>query len=487
MRAKVVPLSEAGTIIDSVRGYIRDAWNLWPIPPEYILIVGGPSYIGSPDDYFDDRFGDVTGDYHVELPVGRLPAENPRECSTIVSKILAYENPDPGRDTNWFLKGCTIVREDHDPDDSIYWGDSRALHSYWRSEGYTRIDSLSWDLGDSSTDVDAAGNDGRAFITYRGQCLVNWWAPFGPVDPFTWTNESRLPVVVTASCATINVTPGFSWLGDMFLRAPGGAAAYFGTTLQGNHMTAQRSACFCGFFHALFSEGVQRLGKAVVRGKTRVDSLFHDRNRYEEWSLLGDPEMNIWTGRPRHIDVAFDTMLETGRHDFRVTVTRDGTPVFGAVVCASMDSVVYACAQTDTAGVVVLPINPSHAGQLNVVVTGRNLLPFQGTCRVVPVNGVEDDAGRSGATGLGLDIPGLLTCRPTAVRYRLPRAGYVDLSLLDACGRRVADLIHANKAPGTHTAAVRLPALSPGVYFCRLSLSDGVTNDRIVRKVQLVE
>ena len=237
---------------DDIRAYIRNAWANWPVPPEYIVIAGGPGHIGFPGSSYDCRYGDVTGDYRVELPVGRLYARDLRECSTTVSKTLAYERPDVTGDTMWFLKGCTIVREDGDPDDSVYWSDSRICHGYWQAGGYTRIDSMSKVRGHDSIDVVAAGNDGRAFIVYRGQCGGHWWPPFGGLDPFSWTNGSMLPIVLGITCASINVETNWSWTGDEFMRAGspdmlGGAVAYFGATLIGGGVSAHRSACLRGF------------------------------------------------------------------------------------------------------------------------------------------------------------------------------------------------------------------------------------------------
>jgi hypothetical protein len=145
-----------------------------------------------------------------------------------------------------------------------------------------------------------------------------------------------------------------------------------------------------------------------------VDSLFPgQQERYEEWTLLGDPEMGVWTGVPQLLDVVHDSAVVLGPQDFAVSASRAGKPVAGASVCVSMDTSVYAYGATDDSGRVVLTIDPEHAGSLSVVVTGRNLLPYADTCLVLP-------------TGIG-ERPG------SALPVREPGA----VQVFDAAGRRV--------------------------------------------------
>ncbi|MGC8797285.1 MAG: C25 family cysteine peptidase [candidate division WOR-3 bacterium] len=386
--AKIVPVSQAGTTPAQIRTYIRNAYNNWPIKPEYVLLAGSPSQIPSYNNTTDCYYGDMGGDYQMEISVGRFFATNARECSILVAKTLAYERQTIRSDTIWFLKASTCVREDNNPDDTIYWGDSRVLHQFCQSAGYVHIDSFSSNRGNSSADVTAAANEGRGFITYRGQGVGSWWAPFNTIDPFNWTNGEKMPVVVGATCATISLSPGESMYGDKFIRAGspsglGGAIAYFGTTGIVSGGAHFRSACYRGFFTAIFGEKQNRLGPATLRGRFWVDSLYHNQTRYQEWNLLGDPELCLWTDIPKRIEVSYDSVIQMVPQRQQVLVTASGQPVTGAQVCASMDSSVYVTSLTNDSGYAELDINPVHIGIMDVVVTGRNILPFEGNCRVV--------------------------------------------------------------------------------------------------------
>lgn len=388
--AKIVPVSQIGNTPTQIQTYIRNAYNNWPIKPEYVLLAGSPTQIPSYDNTTDCYYGDMGGDYKMEISVGRFYVTNVRECSTLVKKTIGYERLSVLSDTTWFLKATTCVREDNSADDTLYWGDSRLLHQFCQSAGYLQIDSFSADRGNNSEDVTSAANAGRAFITYRGQGVGSWWFPFNAIDPFSWNNGEKMPIVVGATCATISLESGgpTSMYGDKFIRAGnpltlGGAVAYFGTTEIISHGAHYRSACYRGFFTAIFQEKQIRLGPATLRGRFWVDSLYHEQNRYQEWNLLGDPELCIWTDKPRRIEVFYDTVIQMAPQVLLISVTSGGQPVTGALVCVSMDSSVYVTGLSDSSGYVYLNVNPSHIGTMDVVVTGKNLIPFEGSCRVV--------------------------------------------------------------------------------------------------------
>ncbi len=386
---KIVPVSQVGTTPSQIQAYIRDAYNNWPIRPEYVLLAGAPNQIPSYNSLTDCYYGDMRGDYKMEISVGRFFATNARECSLMVAKVLAYEKPEIATiDTLYFLKGTTIVREDNPPD-LYYQADSRLVRAFWQDAGYVLCESLLSTQGHNTSHVNSAGGDGRMFITYRGQGVYDWWAPFNGVNPNSWNNGTKLPIVVSGSCAMIDLQQG-NVQGDRFVRAGspsalGGVIAYFGTSNSGSGISAQRSACFRGFFTALFREDEFRLGPATLRGRFWVDSLFHEQMRYQEWNLLGDPELCVWTGVPRMVTVLYDSVVPMVPQEFTVTVLDNGIPVNNAQVCLSMDSTVYVVGNTDFNGEVRLRINPRNIGFINVVVTGRNILPFDGRSRVIVV------------------------------------------------------------------------------------------------------
>lgn len=386
--AKVVSVSQAGGSASAIQSYIRNAYNTWPVQPEFVVLVGGPAQVPPYNSSTDCPYGDMTGDYLMEISVGRLYATTARECSLQVNKVLAYEKPVWTGDTLWFLRGTTCVREDNSADDTIYWNDTRLAHGYWVDRGYLAIDSFSSNRGNNSAQVNAACSGGRTFLTYRGQGVSTWWSPFSSITPSSWTNGAKMPIAVGATCATMSLSPGESMYGDQFVRAGtlnglGGAIAYFGTTGVISRGAFYRSAVFRGFFTALFGEKNVWLGPATVRGRYRVDSLYRVQARYQEWNLFGDPGLLVWTGRPMHPQISYDSVIPLGPQTYSVVVRGNGTPVQDALVCLMMDTTVYATALTNGAGEAQLSINPPVVGTLYLTITGANLLPFETTVRTI--------------------------------------------------------------------------------------------------------
>ena len=387
MFARIVPLSVAGGTPEAVHTFIQTAWSQWPVRPEYVLLAAAPSQLPGCGTFQDNdsRYGDMTGDYLQEIPVGRLPAEDVHECSLLVAKCLAFEKPAPGLDTSWYMKGTTCISEDSPPD-QYYQPDSRRVRNQWVADGYLVAESLSSFQGSTSTDVNAAARDGRMYITYRGTAGGYWWIPFHYIQPWLWNNGAKVPVVVGATCETVTLAAGEHMYGDEFIRAGsvdslGGAVAYLGTSQSGNSISEPRSLCYRGFFDAVFLEHAPNLGTALLRGKIRMDSVIHDQDRYEEWCLLGDPDLPNWTSVPQPMAVTHDTSFNLANQSFPVTVLSHGAPVAGAVVCVSMDTTVYYVDTTDASGSAVLSVLIPRPGTLRVVVTGRNLRPYEGTCR----------------------------------------------------------------------------------------------------------
>src|SRR5688572_25966815 len=121
---RVVRLSELGAAIgaDDVRAFLRDARRTWKPAPVYVLLVGDAPLVPAASVkrmrriHTDHYYGclDDGDDWHADVYVGRLPAGDPRECATMVRKILAYEKtPDPESCERAFL---AAEFEDHDND-----------------------------------------------------------------------------------------------------------------------------------------------------------------------------------------------------------------------------------------------------------------------------------------------------------------------------------------------------------------------------------
>ncbi len=79
----------------------------------------------------------------------------------------------------------------------------------------------------------------------------------------------------------------------------------------------------------------------------------------------------------------------------------------------------------------------------------------------------------------------------TTIRYAIPRAGSVSLRIFDVLGREVRTLVDGNMPAGTHSAIWDGrnsigQQVGTGVYFCRLTITDGGRTPAVVRKMLLL-
>jgi hypothetical protein len=391
MRTKVVKLSEIGSTSTLIKNYITTAYNTWPVPPEFILLVGSPDLLpwGQSSPYSDNPYMNMNTDIYNEILAGRLTVHNTTEAQTVVNKILLYERTPYMTDTLWFRNACLIVRDDYyPPDDSIYWSDINHAKNLMRAAGYYTIDTLSRAAGNSASTVIQSVNNGRAFVLYRGQGVGNWWSPFD-VNPDQTANGARLPIVLSITCSTIGTgsTPAGAerWLLTGSPTTPRGGAGYFATTTVLSGVAHLRSAVCKGFFNAIFDQKKRTFGEACEGGRRNVYDMYSHSGEYKGFATLGDPEMNIWTAQPRQIEVAHVQSLNAADESLVVNVTWNGQPVDSALVCAYLDTTVYEHGYTQN-GQIIFQIDDLHPGQMDVTVTGRNLLPYEGSVTIVDDN-----------------------------------------------------------------------------------------------------
>ena len=76
MMTKVVTLSQIGSTSFAIRSYIQNAYNTWPIPPEYLLLVGAPNLLPWGSSYSDNFYMDMEGNFLNDILAGRLTSSS---------------------------------------------------------------------------------------------------------------------------------------------------------------------------------------------------------------------------------------------------------------------------------------------------------------------------------------------------------------------------------------------------------------------------
>ncbi|UCD05534.1 MAG: T9SS type A sorting domain-containing protein [candidate division WOR-3 bacterium] len=499
LRTKIVRTSQIGATTEAIRNYVIDAYNTWPVQPEFLLLVGSPYhipfYVFASSCYSDNYYTNMDYDIYNEILSGRLTVHNVTEAQTVINKILLYERTPYLQDSSWFISACLIANEDYGVyppigNDSVYWNDIRHAKNHMLANGYQIIDTLSDGLGNNSTNIIQAVNNGRGFVVYRGLAYNNWSAPFD-VIPDQTANGAKLPIVLSITCGTIgtSLTPATAerWLLTGTPTSARGGAGYFATTTAGvGFITFLRSAVCRGFFNAIFAEEKQTFGEACEGGRLNVYNMYGSASEYRGFTTLGDPAMMLWTAIPKPLDVLHDSTLSLEDDSLVVSVLSQEAPVESALVCVLLDTIVYDYGLTDAAGQIRFDFTTLLPGQMHVTVTARNKIPYLDSISVVMTH-VDETTGLEVTQFGGIEIRPNPFTHLTDIRYlitddRQTRA----IKVYDITGHLVTDLTErisvishqsSVKWDGSDATGRRLPA---GVYFVELEAGNWRTSEKLL-------
>ncbi|MEO0079049.1 MAG: C25 family cysteine peptidase, partial [candidate division WOR-3 bacterium] len=171
-----------GSSASAVKAYIQNAYDNWPIPPSFVLLVGDVDRIncftgsgqGSPPT--DLNFGCVAGtDYLPDIDVSRLSVANQAQLDSFISNVVRYEQGDCPSGTGWLQRAYFIASADGG-NHQIAERTHAYVMSRLRPKGVV-CDSL-WLYYGTGTPIVSAVNSGRAWVTYSGHGSENAW-----VDP----------------------------------------------------------------------------------------------------------------------------------------------------------------------------------------------------------------------------------------------------------------------------------------------------------------
>jgi hypothetical protein len=250
----------------------------------------------------------------------------------------------------------------------------------------------------TSQEVLDAIEEGRAYLNYRANSGGDLVQPFDGVQPHFTGNGTKLPVFVAISCCLGAFFLDDYGMDERWLRVgtpeePRGAVSVFSTSscvIGGQYThTPRRNALDEGIFKGIFEDSLLTLGAATLRGRMYVIEQYPDPDSlaqytYEGHNLLGDPSLSLWSTTPESLSVDHPTSIYDGVNTITVSVDAGRSPLEGALVCIRMDSTVYEWGYTDASGQVELETTVPNTGDLEVTVTGMNVVPFEGSVIVAP-------------------------------------------------------------------------------------------------------
>ena len=99
--------------------------------------------------------------------------------------------------------------------------------------------------------------------------------------------------------------------------------------------------------------------------------------------MLGDPSLHIWKDTPRNVIVNYTGSIPIGPSAVQVSVIDAATsePISDALVCISANDT-YVDAFTLANGTATINVNTQSIELLNITVSGKNIIPFEGTIQV---------------------------------------------------------------------------------------------------------
>jgi hypothetical protein len=405
----------SGSNQDKIRQFAQDARTNWGTI--YFLLGGDTSVVPYHSKYImgdsipnDTYYGDYDSDWTCEVHVGRASVRTPLMIDIFIDKIFTYEKDPP---LTSYAKTAGLFGFD--------------LYSYGSGEGEScksAIDSLyipnDWTMrreydsegGSHKYDVIGYLNDGNNLVNHIDHCseysigvgYTNHGTSLSNSDMGNLYNGDRQSIFYSIGCWP-NAYDYYTCIAEEFVQnAAGGGIAFVGNSRYGWYQPYSGDYVSLRFdryfFRSLLQQGNYILGQAFSDHKN--DAYQYDdyyRYIFTELTLLGDPELPVWTENPSAMTVVHDDTLPEGEEtEFMVTVSAGGSPVFTANVCLWKGDEIYEVAVTNGYGEATFNITPETIGMMDVTVTAvhRDLLPYEGQAEVIEGGGTPGDLDGDG-------------------------------------------------------------------------------------------
>ncbi len=479
-----------GTTPEAIDAWIENAYNTWPTPPEYILIVGDEWVVPPPvyNGFAADNIYGVIGEGCVpSIHVGRICSGDTDDLPYMAWKIREHEMNPWQPAVSWFQKGISI-------------GHTEFVDNSWDYMEYMIAAGMdpTWfcDAGGIPVTVPTLSDSINSGCSLIGLCghgdVTHFYPPgFSPTDVAALSNGRKLPWIALVACQNGMFNGHYciseALMGEGDLSDPKGAIGVMSPTTNSPYGAADSLVKW--IFKGYLQEEIHHMGAVTDWSKAEVYEYYGSSavNNNHMHMIFGCPEMDIYydTAPLSVLDCAHPDPIVPG--PVTLTVTTEGSPVEGALVAVKvydpssgnwMDS-----DYTDATGSISLVV-PSFTAGSNVYVTATafNRAPYL----------FESVTGTPGSTGaavlsLALGLHPSPFSGSVAVSFTLPVRGETRLGLYDISGRLVRELCNELMPAGSHSVVwdgsdgngAMLPS---GLYFCRLEAPAG----NMVRSVVLL-
>jgi hypothetical protein len=386
---------------EKIRNFVQEAHSAWGTL--YFLLGGDTNIVPAQTKQIgevlipgDTYYADFDDDWTCEVHVGRAAVRVPDAwgIETFIGKILTYEKNPPaaGYATSAAFFGFDLSGEGSNEGegckravDSFYIPPEWALTLEYDSDKDAHLEDVLRDLDQGSHLVDHIDHSnvdmmGAGYMNHDGMIFTS--------HAKSRTNGDRQSVIYSMGCGPCNYTIE-ECIAEGFVRNPGGGAvAFIGNsdlgwyvpgTVDGYSLRYDR-----WFFRSLFEQDHHVLGECFSDHKNDAyQEDYYYQYIFYELTLLGDPELPLWTMEPGVLDVSHPMTIPKGTpSSFTVQVAQAGNPMEGALACLWKGDEVYLTGSTDAAGNVTFLPEPATPGSMSVTVTLDNYLPYEGAAVV---------------------------------------------------------------------------------------------------------
>lgn len=399
-----------GTNIQKIKAFVQDAYTTWGTT--YVLLGGDINIVPCQNRTFstvdpdpvpnDAYYADFDSDWVCEVNIGRAsvtsPGNSTGQIGNFINKILIYETTPPLAN---YAQNAGFFGFDLDSSTHAHICKMNIKNAYIPTS-WTMTTVYDNQTGNHKTNVIAALNAGQNLVNHadhsNNDCMgtgyVNHNLLIYSSDMDALTNGNKQTILYSMGCdpAAYDVT---NCIAEHFVRnSNGGGIAFIGNSRYGWYDYGEYTTYSMGFdvhfFKSLFQENLYHLGAAFSDHKNDAyqEAPTDDYYKYifTELTLLGDPELPVWTQNPSALIVSHPLGLPIVSSSFTVHVQSGSSNLQDAYVCLWKSTEVYQTGYTNSAGDITFTVSPTTAGTMMVTVTKQNYLPSRTTAQVTNSN-----------------------------------------------------------------------------------------------------
>ncbi len=399
---EIVDVADIGNSA-AIKQYIADYYNDNGLT--FVILVGDaqqvPSSYSNGDS--DNNYTYVVGnDHYPDLFIGRFSAQTEAQVVTQVQRSVDYEKTPYMEETDWYTH-CLGVASDQGPGD-----DNEYDYQHIRNIQNNKLIPFTYDYAyeyfdgsqggndapgnPSPADVAVGINEGTTIIDYTGHGSTTSWGTsgFSNTNVNQLTNMGKLPFILSVACVNGNFVNN-TCFAEAWLRAenngePTGAVATIMSTINQSWNPPMRGRDEMIDVLVGADENNQKVtfGGLTMNGCMGMNDAYGSQGdeMTDTWTIFGDPSLMVRTSVPQDLTVMHPATLMLGMSSLTVNCEVDG-----AMVGLTKDGVLLGSAFVED-GTATINFDPlDEVGDLDLVVTAFNYIPYLGTIEVIPAEG----------------------------------------------------------------------------------------------------